>query len=152
MFLITKYILVYLICFGEIMIGKREEEYLETIYDIVYEKGYAKVSDVANELDLGLSAVTEMFQKLDEKGYIDYKKYSGVTLTDKGKSVAESLLNSHKIWEDFFVKIGIDREEADDNACKIEHVVDAEITEKVDELIDHIESNPESFEEFNKEK
>ncbi len=152
MFLITKYILVYLICFGEIMIGKREEEYLETIHDIVEEKGYAKVSDVANELDLGLSAVTEMFQKLDEKGYIDYKKYSGVTLTDKGKSVAESLLNSHKIWEDFFVKIGIDREEADDNACKIEHVVDAEITEKVDELIDHIERNPESFEEFNKEK
>ncbi len=125
------------------MIGKREEEYLETIFDIVNDKGYAKVSDVAKELDLGLSAVTEMFQKLDDKGYIDYKKYSGVTLTDKGKSVAKSLLNSHKIWEDFFVKIGIDRDKADEEACKIEHVVSLEITEKVDELIEDIENNVE---------
>ncbi|MFW6196289.1 MAG: metal-dependent transcriptional regulator [Thermoplasmatota archaeon] len=123
------------------MIGKREEEYLEAIYDIVDEKGYAKVSDVAKELDLGLSAVTEMFQKLDEKGYINYKKYSGVTLTEKGKGVAKSLLNSHKIWEDFFVKIGIDRDTADEEACKIEHVVSPEITEKVDELIDQIDKN-----------
>jgi len=124
------------------MIGKREEEYLEAIYDIVDDKGYAKVSDVAKELDLGLSAVTEMFQKLDDKGYIDYKKYSGVTLTEKGNSVAKSLLNSHKIWEDFFVKIGVDREMADKEACKIEHVVDPEITEKVDELINKIEKEP----------
>lgn len=130
------------------MIGKREEEYLETIYDIVEDKGYAKVSDVAKELDLGLSAVTEMFQKLDDKGYIDYKKYSGVTLTEKGKGIAKSLLNSHKIWEDFFVKIGINRDKADDNACKIEHVVDPEITEKVDELI---ENNPKLFDISNKE-
>lgn len=124
------------------MIGKREEEYLEAIYDIVDDKGYAKVSDVAKELDLGLSAVTEMFQKLDDKGYIDYKKYSGVTLTEKGNSVAKSLLNSHKIWEDFFVKIGVDIDMADEEACKIEHVVDPEITEKVDELINKIEKEP----------
>nr|AGF93051.1 iron dependent repressor [uncultured organism] len=124
------------------MIGKREEEYLEAIYDIVNDKGYAKVSDVAKELDLGLSAVTEMFQKLDDKEYIDYKKYSGVTLTEEGKGIAKSLLNSHKIWEDFFVKIGIDREKADEEACKIEHVVDPEITEKVDDLIEKIEKEP----------
>ncbi|MFW6072394.1 MAG: metal-dependent transcriptional regulator [Thermoplasmatota archaeon] len=126
------------------MIGKREEEYLETIFDIVEDKGYAKVSDVAKELDLGLSAVTEMFQKLDDKGYIDYKKYSGVTLTEKGKGIAKSLLNSHKIWEDFFVKIGINRDTADEEACKIEHVVDLEITEKVDDLVEEIDKNNKS--------
>lgn len=120
------------------MIGKREEEYLEAIFDIVDDKGYAKVTDVANELDLGLSAVTEMFQKLDDKGYINYKKYSGVTLTEKGEGIARSLLNSHKIWEDFFANIGVDRDVADEEACKIEHVVDPEITEKVDEFISRL--------------
>ncbi len=43
------------------MLGKREEEYLETIYDVVQDKGYAKVKDVSKRLDVGLSSVTEMF-------------------------------------------------------------------------------------------
>ena len=139
----ARYILIYPNSFGVKMIGKREEEYLEAIFDIVDDKGYAKVTDVANELDLGLSAVTEMFQKLDDKGYINYKKYSGVTLTDEGERIAKSLLNSHKIWEDFFVEIGINRGMADEEACKIEHVVDPEITEKVDKLLDTFRKNSE---------
>lgn len=68
------------------MVSKRYEEYLEVIYDISNQKGYARVKDVSEELDLGLSTVSEMFKKLDDQGYVNYEKYSGVTLTEKGKN------------------------------------------------------------------
>ncbi|MFW6040537.1 MAG: metal-dependent transcriptional regulator [Thermoplasmatota archaeon] len=130
------------------MIGKREEEYLETIYEIVADKGYAKVTDVAKDMNLGPSAVTEMFQKLDDKGYIDYKKYSGVTLTKKGKVVAKNLINEHEIWEEFFRKIGLDSEIAAEDACRIEHIVNPHTTEKIDNLVTYFEDYPEHLESY----
>ena len=78
------------------MVDTRAEEYIETIYEVVQRKGYAKVTDVAHLLDVGLSAVTEMFQKLSDKGYINYEKYSGVTLTKKGEKIAQVVLAKYE--------------------------------------------------------
>ncbi|MFW6064962.1 MAG: metal-dependent transcriptional regulator [Candidatus Natronoplasma sp.] len=123
------------------MLGKREEEYLETIYDVVQAKGYAKVKDIAEGLDVGLSSVTEMFQKLDKKGYIDYKKYSGVTLTNKGEEKAVELSEKHEVLKDFFIILGMDEELADEDACKIEHVVRRETMERLTKFVDFIQSH-----------
>ena len=70
------------------MTTERDEDYLKIIASIIEEKGYAKVKDVAKELKLGPSTVTGMFKKLDKEGYINYEKYGGVTLTEKGKEIA----------------------------------------------------------------
>ena len=67
------------------MTSRREEDYLEAIDEVVQKKKYAKVNDVSKVLGVGLSSVTEMFQKLDSEGFIDYEKYSGVTLTKMGE-------------------------------------------------------------------
>lgn len=125
------------------MLRKREEEYIEAIYDVVQEKGYAKVKDIAERLDVGLSSVTEMFQKLDEKGYIDYKKYSGVTLTEKGEDTAVELSKKHEVLKEFFIIIGLDEELADEDACKIEHVVRRETMERLTKFVDFIQSHEE---------
>lgn len=124
---------------GGYMIGKREEEYLEAIYSVVEDKGYAKVTDVANELDVGLSAVTEMFQRLDDKGYIDYTKYSGVTLTSEGEKIAFNLCEKHAVLRDFFTILGLDEEVADEDACKIEHIVKPETLELLNNFVDFIQ-------------
>ena len=71
------------------MTTERDEDYLKAIASIAEDKGYAKVKDVAKELELGPSTVTGMFKKLDKEGYINYEKYGGVTLTEKGIEVAE---------------------------------------------------------------
>ena len=105
------------------MVTKREEEYLETIYEITEKKGYAKVTDVARLLNIGLSAVTEMFQKLSNKGYINYEKYSGTTFTKKGEKIAVSLTKKHETLRNFLVILGLDEESADKDACNIEHVI-----------------------------
>ena len=67
------------------MVSIREEEYLEKIGEIVKEKGYAKIKDISKALNLVPSTVTEMMQKLEKEGLVNYEKYSGVTLTELGK-------------------------------------------------------------------
>lgn len=125
------------------MLGKREEEYLESIYEVVQDKGYAKVKDISEVMDVGLSSVTEMFQKLDEKGYINYKKYSGVTLTEKGEDKAVELSEKHEVLRDFFVILGVDEDIADEDACNIEHVVRPETMDRLTQFVDFIESHEE---------
>ncbi|MBS3781297.1 MAG: metal-dependent transcriptional regulator [Candidatus Thermoplasmatota archaeon] len=123
------------------MLGKREEEYIEAIYDVIQEKGYAKVKDISEKLGVGLSSVTEMFQKLDNKDYIDYEKYSGVTLTDKGEEKAIELSETHKVLKDFLIILGMDEELADEDACKIEHEVRRETMERLTKFVDFIQSH-----------
>ncbi len=125
------------------MLGKREEEYLESIYEVVQDKGYAKVKDISDVMDVGLSSVTEMFQKLDDKGYINYKKYSGVTLTEKGEDKAVELSEKHEVLRDFFVILGVDEDIADEDACNIEHVVRPETMDRLTQFVDFIESHEE---------
>ncbi|MFO7991035.1 MAG: metal-dependent transcriptional regulator [Thermoplasmata archaeon] len=125
------------------MLRKREEEYIEAIYDVVNDKGYAKVKDISDILDVNLSSVTEMFQKLDDKGYINYRKYSGVTLTEKGEEKAVELSEKHKVLRDFFIYLGVDEEIADEDACNIEHVVKKETMDRLTKFVDFIESHEE---------
>lgn len=62
------------------------EDYLEKIYNTIEQKGYARSVDIASSLDVLLSSVTKMMQKLDEENLGIYEKYRGFTLTDKGKN------------------------------------------------------------------
>lgn len=62
------------------------EDYLERIYKLIDEKGYARVSDIAEGLEVHPSSVTKMIQKLDKDEYLIYEKYRGLVLTSKGKN------------------------------------------------------------------
>ena len=83
------------------MTTERTEDYLEVLDVIIIEKGFAKVKDVSKILGVGPSSVTEMFQKLSEAGYINYEKYSGVTLTVKGKKIAKKTRKKHDTLKEF---------------------------------------------------
>ena len=61
------------------------EDYVEKIYELIQTKGYARVSDIAIELNLQPSSVTKMVQKLAEAGYIHYERYRGLVLTPAGE-------------------------------------------------------------------
>ena len=124
---------------GEGMPTIKTEEYLETIFDICQKKGYARVKDVAQALDVGLSTVSEMFQKLSGDGYVNYEKYSGVTLTEKGEHIARELMEKHSIIRDFFVLLDIDEAVADEDACTIEHVLHAETMEHLTKFVTFIQ-------------
>ncbi|HPR41426.1 MAG TPA: metal-dependent transcriptional regulator [Candidatus Methanofastidiosa archaeon] len=128
----------------------KTEEYIEVIYEIVEKKGYARVKDVALMLDVGLSTVSEMFQKLSNEDYINYEKYSGVTLTEKGEKLAKLLERRHGTIKSFLKLLGLPEDLADKEACTLEHVMEKETIERLTCFVDFIDSieNPPWLERF----
>src|SRR5437016_13534018 len=72
------------------------EDYLERIQELIEEKGYARVVDIASSLQVKQASVTGMVQKLGEMGYLNYEKYRGLILTDKGRAVACTINDAMK--------------------------------------------------------
>lgn len=132
------------------MAATRTEEYIETIYEIAKKKGYARVTDVSKFLNVGLSAVSEMFKKLKEGNYVNYEKYGGVTLTKKGEKLAISLEKKHTVLREFLIILGLDEKSADEDACKIEHVVKPETINRLTKFVEFIKSrrDPRWLEKF----
>ncbi|MEK3787914.1 MULTISPECIES: transcriptional regulator MntR [Paenibacillus] len=97
------------------------EDYLERIYKLIDEKGYARVSDIAEGLEVHPSSVTKMIQKLDKDEYLIYEKYRGLILTPKGKKVGKRLVDRHHLLEEFLELIGVDEEHIYRDVEGIEH-------------------------------
>jgi len=120
------------------MASIRWEQYIETIDSVQRDKGYAKVKDVATVLDVGLPTVTEMFGKLDEAGLINYQKWSGVTLTDEGQAMADTLRRKHETLREFLTILGVPEDVADDDACVMEHNVSAETLDRLTTFVEFV--------------
>jgi DtxR family Mn-dependent transcriptional regulator len=120
------------------MVTERTEDYLEVIDTIIMEKGFAQVKDVSRILGVGPSSVTEMFQKLKDEGYINYKKYSGVTLTTKGRNIAKKTRKKHNTLKQFLLILGTDEKVADADACRIEHIVNPETMDRLTKFVEFV--------------
>lgn len=118
---------------------KTIEEYLEVIFTIQEIKKIVHTNDVASSLEVNPASVTEMFGKLTKGGYINYEKYSGVTLTNKGKKIAVMLKNKHETLRHFLELIGVDKEIANHDACKIEHNVHSKTIDKLRKFVEFAE-------------
>lgn len=103
------------------MITRREEDYLEAIYNFIKEKGYARTTHIAVELDVKPASVTEMFQKLDSKGYINYRKSEGAVLTKVGFKIGEAVRGRHEALLSLLKVLDVPHETADKDACNMEH-------------------------------
>ncbi len=109
-------------------LSENVEEYLETIYRITLKEPVAKTGEIAAQLDLSPPSVTEMTKRLQEKGYVEYAPYKGVRLTTKGKDHAYRLLRRHRVVQAFLEQVlGMEKEEAHEWGCKMEHVVPVEL-------------------------
>lgn len=130
------------------------EDYLEAIYTIQRTKGYARTTDIKRLLGHSAASVTEMFQKMDREGYVNYEKYGGVTLTKEGLRIAVLVSTRHRILTNFLEILGIPSEIATDDACKIEHSVHQETMERLTRFVEFVQSGPENprwldhFQEF----
>jgi Mn-dependent DtxR family transcriptional regulator len=114
---------------------KTIEDYAELIYILQEEKGTVHTKDVASALDVNPASVTEIFQKLSDEEYINYEKYSGVTLTEKGRIIAVKTKKKHDTLKSFLMLLGVDEEIADEDACKIEHHVNPETMRKLRKFV-----------------
>lgn len=126
------------------MLSRKAEDYLEAILNITDDKGYARIKDVAVSLDLRPPSVTEMVQKLDRLGYVVYRRYEGVTLTEKGRKIALVIKDRHQTLKAFLEIINIPGEIADKDACTMEHELNDITTKQIKNFVKFVETAPDS--------
>ena len=117
------------------------EDYIEQIYKLIEEKGYARVSDIAEALSVHPSSVTKMVQKLDKDEYLIYEKYRGLVLTKKGKKIGKRLLYRHELLEQFLKIIGVKEENIYVDVEGIEHHLSWDAIDRIGDLVQYFEEN-----------
>jgi Mn-dependent DtxR family transcriptional regulator len=130
------------------------EDYIEQIYMLIEEKGYARVSDIAEALSVHPSSVTKMVQKLDKDEYLVYEKYRGFSLTTKGNKIGKRLVFRHDLLEQFLKIIGVKHENIYKDVEGIEHHLSWDSIERIVDLVQFFqedESRIEALKEIQKQ-
>lgn len=110
-------------------IHESAENYLETIYMLQKKLGNVRSIDICNDLGYSKPTVSIAMKNFKEEGYIDKASDGYITLTDKGKAIAKKMYERHIIIAEFFVSIGVPKETALKDSCKIEHDISPETFE-----------------------
>ncbi len=121
---------------------KTIEEYIEVIYTLQKKHGHVHTNDVASTLSVAPPSVTEILQKLSEQDLVNYVPYHGVTLTKDGEQLAEGLMEKHETLAEFLEIIGIDRNDADIDACQIEHHVSSQTMKQLNKFVKFVRADP----------
>ena len=123
------------------------EDYLEAILNLAGESNVARSRDIAAMLGVSKASVTGALRLLKEKGLVNYKPYAYVTLTEAGRSAAAEVAQKHNIIKSFFVDVlGIDRDTAQQAACKAEHALGPKIISRIRHVMEtgKFENGPKS--------
>ncbi|SRR5690606_13685531 len=126
------------------------EDYIEQIYLLIENKGYARVSDIAEALSVHPSSVTKMVQKLDKNDYLIYEKYRGLVLTPKGKKIGKRLVYRHDLLEQFLKMIGVEKDNIYRDVEGIEHHLSWNSIDRIGDLVQYFTDNPDRLEELRK--
>ena len=128
------------------------EDHIEQIYLLIENKGYARVSDIAEALSVLPSSVTKMVQKLDKDGYLIYEKYRGLTLTPKGLKLGKRLVQRHELLEQFLRLIGVDEERIYEDVEGIEHHLSWNSIDRIADLVQLMEEQTEFMQKLEQMK
>lgn len=103
------------------VIQKSAEDYLEAMLMMKEKHGYIRSIDIAAQLNVTKPSVSYATKRLKESGHITMDRDGLITLTEKGMAVAASMLDRHKSLTKFLMMLGVDRDTAESDACKLEH-------------------------------
>lgn len=102
------------------------EMYLETIYILTEENPNVRSIDICDHMGFSKPSVSRAVGLLKKGGYINVDKDGYITLTDVGREVAEKMYARHRVLSDFLISLGVDKDVAANDACKIEHHISDE--------------------------
>ena len=109
-------------------IRESAEMYLETIL-VLSKKGDVRSIDIARAMDFSRPSVSVTVHNLEKENYIRISESGLITLEDKGREIAERIYERHLALTEIFELIGVPKDIAEQDACKIEHVISAETFE-----------------------
>ncbi len=124
------------------------EDHLERIQDLVDRLGYARVSDLAEELGLNRSTVSNMIRRLAKRGYVNYQRYRGFTLTEAGRAVAADIRTRHHTITAFLRQLGLETETIEAEVEDVEHHLKPQTLAALTSLVSYWEGNPEALKAY----
>jgi Mn-dependent DtxR family transcriptional regulator len=127
------------------------EDYLERILELINTKGYARVVDIAQSLDISQASVTNMVQRLDAEGLLNYEKYRGLVLTTAGETLARNITRRHQLLTDFLKLFELDEEVIYHDVEGMEHHISAPTLRAIEALTAQLARQPALLERVRKE-
>jgi len=118
------------------------EDYIEMVYRLSLNKGFTRINDLSNSLNVQPPSATKMVQKIADLKLANYEKYGYIILTEEGKKIGEGLLKRHMIVEEFLTYLGVS-DSVLEEAEKIEHILDEETLKCISLFVAFIKDNPE---------
>lgn len=107
-------------------IQESAENYLETVLMLRQRKGFVRSIDVANEMGFSKPSVSIAMKNLKENGYITIDDGGMISLTDKGREIAEKTYERHTLFTEWLIRLGVSPDVAAEDACRMEHAVSEE--------------------------
>lgn len=117
------------------IVNESAENYLETILILSKQLPVVRSVDIANELGFKKSSVSVAMKHLREKEHILVNSSGFITLTPSGREIAEMIYERHEMISSWLMRLGVPKEIAVEDACKIEHVISRESFEAIRDLI-----------------
>jgi DtxR family transcriptional regulator, Mn-dependent transcriptional regulator len=117
-------------------------DYVKAIWEVAG-SGAASTKDVAGRLSIAPPSVTNMFARLQEMGLVEYERYRGASLTERGRKEALRLVRRHRLIETFLLEhLGYSWQEVHEEAERLEHAVSDDFTERLAEFLGHPGHDP----------
>lgn len=116
-------------------VNESAENYLETILILSRQLPVVRSVDIANELNFKKPSVSVAMKNLRENGHITVDKSGFITLTPSGREIAEMIYERHEMISSWLIRIGVSKETALEDACRIEHVISKESFDAIKEFI-----------------
>jgi DtxR family Mn-dependent transcriptional regulator len=119
------------------------EDYLEVIFHLEQEHRVARAKDIADQMDVQRASVTGALRALAGRGLINYTPYNYITLTSNGREIAKDVIHRHETLKDFFATVlQLDSEQAEANACRIEHTIGSAAIDRLLHFLEFIKACP----------
>ena len=107
--------------------------YLETIHVLSQQLEHVRSIDICRKMNFSKPSISRAMKNLKAEDYIDISEEGYITLKEKGFAIANKIYERHKTLTSFFIDLGVSPETAEDDACRIEHVISDETFEKIKE-------------------
>ncbi|MFY0654393.1 MAG: metal-dependent transcriptional regulator [Cyclobacteriaceae bacterium] len=127
------------------MVTSTEENYLKSIYHLSFNRNGKGLGtkELAVQLNIAPTSVSNMLKKLKEKDLIIYEKYGGIALSSSGEDIAMFVIRKHRLWETFLVeKMGFTWDEIHEVAEQLEHIKSNKLIDRLDEYLGYPEYDP----------
>jgi DtxR family Mn-dependent transcriptional regulator len=121
------------------------EDYLEAIGWLSEAGNTVRVTQLSTKLGVSKPSVSAALNKLAKAGLVQHERYGSIELTSEGRRIADDVIRRHEIMRRFLTEIlGIDRERAEEDACRMEHVLSPASLERFSEFVEFLTSCPQS--------